>query len=190
MKGLIYFYWRKQSSFILRLVYGLEMIIIIRFQQLSKAKHLYLKVPYSYELTDFPFGVPMWSICFRVLGIMPVVCFLWSSGTPGGGQWPVWRADRPGEDRQEDHAPCTDAPQVWALFCSAVGGHRVTGADLLDWPAACTHAYVGLSTWICSPSPLLDDWKLYSFIELWWHPPYHVTGGQIHQVVRIAVSKV
>lgn len=61
----------------------------------------------------------------------------WYSGAPRGSQWPIWRADWPGEDCQEDHAPRPDIAKVWALFCSIAGGHRVTGTIFLS--AAIVH---------------------------------------------------
>lgn len=61
---------------------------------------------------------------------VPLSC--WCSGTLGSSQWPVWRADWPGENCQEDHAPCSDIAQMWALLCSAAGGHWVTGMFLFS----------------------------------------------------------
>lgn len=55
-------------------------------------------------------------------------------GTLGGSQWPVWRADWPGKDCQEDHAPCADIAEVRALLRPVAGGHWVTG--MLPPPAA------------------------------------------------------
>lgn len=55
-------------------------------------------------------------------------------GTLGGRQWPVWRADWPGKDCQEDHAPCADIAEVRALLRPVARGHWVTG--MLPPPAA------------------------------------------------------
>lgn len=58
---------------------------------------------------------------------MRFVSLLVASGSVGGGQWPVWGADRPGEDCQEDYAASADPPTVWALLCASPGRHRLTG---------------------------------------------------------------
>ena len=79
---------------------------------------------------------------------------LWCSGTPGGSQWPVWRTDWPGEDCQEDHAPCPDIAKVRALLCSAARGHWVTGMFFvfsLLCVCVCVCVSVCLSVWyICA----------------------------------------
>lgn len=50
-----------------------------------------------------------------------------ATGSAWGGQRPVWGADRPGEDREEDHAASADPAAVWTLLRAAPGGHRLAG---------------------------------------------------------------
>lgn len=50
-----------------------------------------------------------------------------ATGSAWGGQRPVWGADWPGEDREEDHAASADAAAVWTLLRAAPGGHRLAG---------------------------------------------------------------
>lgn len=58
---------------------------------------------------------------------------LLATGSAGGGQWPVWRADRPGEDCQEDHAESADPAAVWTLLCAPPRRHWLTCEALLSF---------------------------------------------------------
>lgn len=120
-----------ENSHIILLVYSLK--IIIKIKALCVKKQIY----FTYLLAELLFCRQEWCQWY----LFPC----WCSGTLGGSQWPVWGADWPGKDCQEDHAPCPDIAQVWALLCSVAGGHWVTGRFTL--PPICLSVYI-----ICSAS--------------------------------------
>lgn len=58
-----------------------------------------------------------------------------STGSAGGGQWPVRGADWSGEDCEEDHAASTDTTAVWAVLRTSPWGHWLTSETPSSLPA-------------------------------------------------------
>lgn len=91
-------------------------------------------------------------------------------GSVGGGQRPVWRTNRPGEDCSEDHAASVNPAAVRALLRASARRHWLTGPLFLTFYRLCSHIHLARLHHLIHPAfPVLLSLRccLVS-VALWW----------------------